>query len=75
MLGYWRDPELTRETLKDGWVYTRDMATVDEDGYIYIVDRKSDMIISGDSTSTHGSGECPPYAPGGLRGCGHRRSR
>jgi acyl-CoA synthetase (AMP-forming)/AMP-acid ligase II len=47
MLGYWRDPELTAETLKDGWVYTRDMATVDEDGYIYIVDRKSDMIISG----------------------------
>jgi acyl-CoA synthetase (AMP-forming)/AMP-acid ligase II len=47
MLGYWKDPELTAETLKDGWVYTRDMATVDEDGYIYIVDRKSDMIISG----------------------------
>ena len=47
MLGYWKDPELTAETLRDGWVYTRDMATVDEDGYIYIVDRKSDMIISG----------------------------
>jgi acyl-CoA synthetase (AMP-forming)/AMP-acid ligase II len=47
MLGYWKDPELTAETLKDGWVYTRDMATVDEEGYIYIVDRKSDMIISG----------------------------
>ena len=47
MLGYWKDPELTAETLKDGWVYTRDMAAVDEDGYIYIVDRKSDMIISG----------------------------
>lgn len=47
MLGYWRDPELTAQTLINGWVYTRDMATVDEDGYIYIVDRKSDMIISG----------------------------
>lgn len=47
MLGYWKAPELTAETLKDGWVYTRDMATVDEDGYVYIVDRKSDMIISG----------------------------
>jgi len=47
MLGYWKDPELTAETLRDGWVYTRDMATIDEDGYIYIVDRKSDMIISG----------------------------
>lgn len=47
MLGYWKAPELTAETIKDGWVYTRDMATVDEAGYIYIVDRKSDMIISG----------------------------
>jgi acyl-CoA synthetase (AMP-forming)/AMP-acid ligase II len=47
MLGYWNDPELTAETIIDGWVYTRDMATVDEDGYIYIVDRKGDMIISG----------------------------
>ncbi|MFC1532244.1 AMP-binding protein [Thermodesulfobacteriota bacterium] len=47
MVGYWNDPELTRETIKDGWIYTRDMATVDEAGYIYIVDRKSDMIISG----------------------------
>jgi len=47
MLGYWKDPERTAETLKKGWLYTRDMATVDEDGYIYIVDRKADMIISG----------------------------
>jgi long-chain acyl-CoA synthetase len=47
MIGYWRDPERTAETLKNGWLYTRDMATVDEDGYIYIVDRKADMIISG----------------------------
>jgi len=47
MLGYWKDPELTAETIVDGWLHTRDMATVDEDGYIYIVDRKSDMIISG----------------------------
>jgi acyl-CoA synthetase (AMP-forming)/AMP-acid ligase II len=47
MIGYWRDPELTAETIIDGWLHTRDMATVDEDGYIYIVDRKSDMIISG----------------------------
>ena len=47
MVGYWKDPRLTAETLRDGWVYTRDMGTMDEDGYIYIVDRKSDMIISG----------------------------
>jgi acyl-CoA synthetase (AMP-forming)/AMP-acid ligase II len=47
MLGYWKDPELTAETLRNGWMYTRDMATVDEDGYVYLVDRKGDMIISG----------------------------
>jgi acyl-CoA synthetase (AMP-forming)/AMP-acid ligase II len=47
MLGYWKDPELTAQTIRDGWVYTRDIGTIDENGYIYIVDRKSDMIISG----------------------------
>jgi len=47
MIGYWKDPERTAETLRNGWLYTRDMATVDEEGYIYIVDRKADMIISG----------------------------
>jgi acyl-CoA synthetase (AMP-forming)/AMP-acid ligase II len=47
MIGYWRDPELTAESLKNGFVHTKDMGTVDEDGYIYIVDRKADMIISG----------------------------
>ncbi|WP_206809159.1 class I adenylate-forming enzyme family protein [Paradesulfitobacterium ferrireducens] len=47
MKGYWGLPELTAQTLKDGWLYTGDLATVDEEGYIYIVDRKKDMIISG----------------------------
>jgi acyl-CoA synthetase (AMP-forming)/AMP-acid ligase II len=47
MIGYWKDPHLTAETIVNGWLHTRDMATVDEEGYIYIVDRKSDMIISG----------------------------
>lgn len=47
MMGYWKNPELTAQTLINGWLHTGDMATVDEDGYIYIVDRKNDMIISG----------------------------
>lgn len=47
MLGYWKDPELTAKTIRKGWIYTGDLGIVDEDGYIYIVDRKSDMIISG----------------------------
>jgi long-chain acyl-CoA synthetase len=45
--GYWDRPEDTAETFRDGWLHTGDMATVDEDGYIYIVDRQKDMIISG----------------------------
>jgi len=47
MQGYWHNPEATRETIKDGWLLTGDLAKVDEGGYIYIVDRKKDMIISG----------------------------
>ena len=47
MLGYKGKPEETASTLKDGWIYTGDIATMDEDGYFYIVDRKKDMIISG----------------------------
>jgi acyl-CoA synthetase (AMP-forming)/AMP-acid ligase II len=47
MKEYWQLPQETEETLKDGWLYTRDMARVDRDGYIYLVDRKSEMIISG----------------------------
>lgn len=47
MKGYWKDPEQTAEKIKDGWLYTGDLATIDEDGYIYIVDRRTDMIKSG----------------------------
>jgi acyl-CoA synthetase (AMP-forming)/AMP-acid ligase II len=47
MKGYWKDPELTAKALRDGWLHTGDMAEVDEYGYIYIVDRKHDMIITG----------------------------
>jgi acyl-CoA synthetase (AMP-forming)/AMP-acid ligase II len=47
MLGYWGAPDLTAECLKDGAYYTGDMGKIDENGYIFIVDRKKDMIISG----------------------------
>ena len=47
MLGYWRKPELTAETIRDGWMWTGDIATWDADGYVFIVDRAKDMIISG----------------------------
>lgn len=45
--GYYNMPEETRETFRDGWLFTGDMARIDEDGYVYIVDRKKDMILAG----------------------------
>lgn len=47
MTGYWNNPAATARTIRDGWVFTGDMARVDEDGYIYLVDRKNDLIVSG----------------------------
>ena len=47
MLCYYRNPEATAEVLHDGWLYTGDMAREDEDGFIYLVDRKKDVVISG----------------------------
>jgi O-succinylbenzoate-CoA ligase len=47
MKGYWNRPDATAETIRDGWLYSGDLATIDEDGFIYIQDRKKDMIISG----------------------------
>jgi len=45
--GYWKLPEETEKTIKGGWLYTGDLATIDEEGYVNIVDRKKDMIITG----------------------------
>ncbi|HIA47258.1 MAG TPA: o-succinylbenzoate--CoA ligase [Candidatus Hydrogenedentes bacterium] len=47
MKEYWNRPEATAETIRDGWLYTGDVAVVDKDGFIYIQDRTKDMIISG----------------------------
>lgn len=47
MKGYWKLPKETAEKLKDGWLHTGDLGRVDEEGYIYVVERKNDMIISG----------------------------
>ena len=47
MVEYYHDPEATAEVLKDGWLHTGDMARKDEDGFIFLVDRKKDVIISG----------------------------
>ncbi|MGY4233664.1 fatty-acyl-CoA synthase [Bradyrhizobium sp. USDA 4449] len=47
MAKYWRRPEITAETLKNGWVHTGDIARQDERGYMFILDRKKDMIVTG----------------------------
>jgi fatty-acyl-CoA synthase len=47
MAGYWRRPEETADALRDGWLRTGDLATVDREGYVTIVDRRKDIIVSG----------------------------
>ena len=47
MKEYWKRPEQTAETLKNGWLHTGDIARADERGYMFILDRKKDMIVSG----------------------------
>jgi fatty-acyl-CoA synthase len=47
MAGYWKQPQATAEVMRGGWFHTGDMATIDENGYALIVDRKKDIIVSG----------------------------
>jgi acyl-CoA synthetase (AMP-forming)/AMP-acid ligase II len=47
MKGYWNNPKLTEEIVKDGWLYTGDICMLDKEGYLFFLDRKKDMIISG----------------------------
>jgi fatty-acyl-CoA synthase len=47
MAGYWQEPKASAEALRGGWFHTGDMATIDKDGYILIVDRRKDIIVSG----------------------------
>ena len=47
MMGYWNQPEASAQALRGGWLHTGDLATINEDGYLLVVDRKKDIIISG----------------------------
>ena len=47
MTGYWKRPEATADTLRKGWMHTGDAGYLDEEGYLYVMDRTKDMIVSG----------------------------
>jgi fatty-acyl-CoA synthase len=47
MKGYWNRPEATAQTIREGWLFTGDMGKLDKDGYLYVIDRRKDMILSG----------------------------
>lgn len=69
MMGYWKNPELTAATLRGGWLHTGDMGMIDEDGYIYLVDRKADMIITGGENVYPKETEDVLYAHPAIKEC------
>ena len=63
---YYKNPAATAQTIRDGWLYTSDLGKTDEDGFIYIVDRKKDLIISGGENIyplDRGRDSAPPECP------------
>ena len=72
MLGYWQRPDATAETLRDGWLHTGDLGRFDEHGYLYLLDRAKDMIITGGSNvyavEVEDGARRPPDGAGGRGG-------
>lgn len=69
MRGYWNKPEATAAALRDGWMHTGDAAWMDEEGFVYIVDRLKDMIITGGENVYSGEVESALYQHPGVREC------
>ncbi len=69
MQGYWKQPELTARTLRGGWMHTGDAAYMDEDGFIFLVDRLKDMIITGGENVYSGEVENALHEHHGVREC------
>src|SRR4029078_7414344 len=59
--GYWRDPEATAKAFEGGWFHTGDIGVRDDDGYLFIVDRVKDMIVSGGENIAGSEGEALLY--------------
>ena len=70
--GYWRDPEATSKAFAGGWFHTGDIGVKDDDGYVYIVDRLKDMIVSG-GENIAGSEVERVHLRARVRGRGRRR--
>jgi long-chain acyl-CoA synthetase len=69
MKGYWNQPELTATTMRHGWLHTGDLGYIDEDGFIYIVDRLKDMIKSGGENIYSAEVETAIYSFAGVAQC------
>ena len=69
MQGYWKNPELTAQTLRGGWMHTGDAAYMDAEGFIFLVDRLKDMIISGGENVYSGEVENALHEHVGVREC------
>ena len=69
MLGYWRQPELTAKAVRGGWLHTGDGGYMDEDGFVYVVDRMKDMIVSGGENVYSAEVEQALYQHAGVAEC------
>ena len=69
MQGYWNQPELTAQTLRNGWLHTGDLGVLDEDGFLTIVDRLKDMIITGGENVYPAEVEAAIYRYPGVAQC------
>ena len=69
MQGYWQQPELTAETLRGGWMHTGDAGYMDDEGFIFLVDRIKDMIITGGENVYSGEVENALHEHPGVREC------
>jgi long-chain acyl-CoA synthetase len=69
MVGYWKNPELTASALRGGWLHTGDLGYMDNDGYIFLIDRKADMIVSGGENVYPKEVEDVIYAHEGVQEC------